>query len=143
MARNKEIVTSPRLLAMDLERQLIPGSFVHALRRQVERDLDLSAFDAGYANDQAGAAAYPPGGTAEGGVRYAQSLGIVGSRGIARTKPCRWSRTRRPRQRSGSPGWAARLPTAGLARGPSRRPSQCPAAFGPTPCQELFAAKKA
>jgi len=31
MARYKHIDTSPRLLPVDLERQLIPGSFEHAL----------------------------------------------------------------------------------------------------------------
>ena len=32
MARYKAIDTSPRFLAVDLEKQLLPGSFEHAVR---------------------------------------------------------------------------------------------------------------
>lgn len=83
MARYKTIDTSPRFLAVDLERQLIPGTFVHALNHLVDHGLDLSAFDARYANDRAGAAAYPPAVLVKI-VLYAYSLGIVSSRGIER-----------------------------------------------------------
>ena len=45
MARYKTIDTSPRFLAVDLEQQLIPGTFVHALNHLIDHGLDLSAFD--------------------------------------------------------------------------------------------------
>ena len=47
MARYKTIDTSPRFLAVDLERQLIPGTLVHALNHLIDNDLDLSVFDMG------------------------------------------------------------------------------------------------
>lgn len=83
MASYKTIDTSPRFLAVDLERQLIPGTFVHALNHLIEHELDLTSFDARYANDRAGAAAYPPAVLLKI-VLYAYSLGIVSSRGIER-----------------------------------------------------------
>lgn len=83
MARYKTIDTSPRFLAVDLEQQLIPGTFVHALNHLIEHSLDLSAFDTRYTNDRSGAAAYPPAVLLKI-VLYAYSLGIVSSRGIER-----------------------------------------------------------
>lgn len=61
MARYKHIDTSPRFLAVDLERQLLPGTFEHALHHLIEHELDLFAFDCRYRNDRTGAPAYPPG----------------------------------------------------------------------------------
>ena len=58
MARYKHIDTSPRFLAVDLERQLLPGTFEHALNHLVDRELDLSRFDARYKNDFTGASAH-------------------------------------------------------------------------------------
>jgi hypothetical protein len=46
MARHKHIDTSPQFLAVDLERQQLPGTLEHALHHLVDRELDLSAFDA-------------------------------------------------------------------------------------------------
>ena len=83
MARYKTIDTSPRFLAVDLEQQLIPGTFVHALNHLIDHGLDLSAFDTRYTNDRSGAAAYPPSVLLKI-VLYAYSLGIVSSRGIER-----------------------------------------------------------
>ena len=83
MARYKHIDTSPRFLAVDLERQLLPGSFEHALHHLIEHELDLSAFDVRYRNDRTGAPAYPPGLLLKV-VLFAYSRGIVGSRGIER-----------------------------------------------------------
>ena len=83
MARYKTIDTSPRFLAVDLERQLIPGTFVHALNRLIDNELDLSEFDARHSNDSSGAPAWPPAVLLKV-VLYAYSLGIVGSRGIER-----------------------------------------------------------
>jgi transposase len=60
MARYKPIDTSPRFIAVDLERQLLPGTFEHALNHLVDHQLDLSRFDTRYKNDFTGASAYPP-----------------------------------------------------------------------------------
>ena len=35
MARYKSVATSPRFLAIDPVRQLVPGTFEHALNRQI------------------------------------------------------------------------------------------------------------
>ena len=51
MARYKVIDTSPRFLAVDLEKQLLPGTFEHALNYLVDHKLDLHRFDARYKND--------------------------------------------------------------------------------------------
>jgi transposase len=83
MARYKPIDTSPRFLAVDLERQLHPGTFEHALNYLVDHELDLSRFDARYTNDLTGASAYPPGMLLKV-VLFAYSRGIVSSRGIER-----------------------------------------------------------
>jgi hypothetical protein len=58
MARYKHIDASPRFIAVDLERQLLPGTFEHALNYLVDQQLDLSRFDARYKNDLTGASAY-------------------------------------------------------------------------------------
>jgi len=83
MARYKPIDTSPRFLAVDLERQLLPGTFEHALNYLVDHQLDLSRFDARYKNDLTGAAAYPPAMLLKV-VLFAYSRGIVSSREIER-----------------------------------------------------------
>jgi len=83
MARYKHIDTSPRFIAVDLERQLHPGTFEHALNYLVDRELDLTRFDARYKNDFTGASAYPPAMLLKV-VLFAYSRGIVSSRGIER-----------------------------------------------------------
>lgn len=83
MARYKHIDTSPRFIAVDLERQLVPGTFEHALNYLIDHELDLSEFDARYRNDATGACAYPPGLLLKV-VLFAYSQGIVSSRGIER-----------------------------------------------------------
>ena len=60
MARCKHIDTSPRLLAVGLERQLLPGTFEHALIHLLDHELDLSGFAGRFRDDATGAAAYPP-----------------------------------------------------------------------------------
>jgi len=47
---------SPRFLAVDLQRQLLTGSFEHALNHLIDHELDLSSFDARFNNDATGAA---------------------------------------------------------------------------------------
>ena len=83
MARYKHIDTSPRLLPVDLEQQLLPGTFEHALNHLLDHEIDLSCFDARFCNDETGATAYPPGMLLKV-VLFAYSRGIVSSRSIER-----------------------------------------------------------
>ncbi len=83
MARYKIIDTSPRFLAVDLRKQLVPGTFEHALDWLVEHELDLRSFDARYKNDDDGAPAYPPGMLLKV-VLFAYSRGLISSRQIER-----------------------------------------------------------
>ena len=83
MARYKHIDTSPRFLAVDLQRQLIPGTFEHALCHLIDHEIDLSGFDSRYRNDLSGATAYPPAMLLKI-VLFAYSRGIVSSRAIER-----------------------------------------------------------
>ncbi|MGH8701432.1 MAG: IS1182 family transposase [Burkholderiales bacterium] len=82
MARYKHIDTQPKFLPVDLARQLLPGTFEHALNYLIDHELDLSAFDAHYRNDAEGAPAYPPAVLLKV-VLAAYAHGVVGSRGIA------------------------------------------------------------
>jgi len=82
MARYRHIDMSPRLLPVDLEAQLVPGSFAHALHHLVDQ-LDLSAFDAYYRNDDSGAPAHAPAMLLKA-VLLAYSQGMVSSRSIER-----------------------------------------------------------
>jgi len=81
MARYKHIDTSPRLLAVDLQRQLLPGTIEHALNHLLDHEIDLSRFDKRFKNDLVGASAYPPAMLLKV-VLFAYSQGIVSSRGI-------------------------------------------------------------
>ena len=83
MARYKHIDTSPRFIADDLQRLLLPGTFEHALNYLIDHEIDLSRFDARYKNDLTGAAAYPPAMLLKV-VLFAYSRGIVSSRDIER-----------------------------------------------------------
>ena len=76
MARYKHIDTSPRFLAVDLERQLLPGTFEHALNYLIDHEIDLKGFDTRYKNDLTGASAYPPAMLLKV-VLFAYSRGIV------------------------------------------------------------------
>lgn len=81
MARYKPIDTSPRFLAVDLKRQRLPGTFEHALDHLLDHEIDLSALDARFKNDETGASAYPPAMLLKV-ILFAYSQGIVRSRGI-------------------------------------------------------------
>ena len=83
MARYKHIDTSPRFLAVDLQRQLLPGTFEHAMNHLIDNELDLSGFDVRFKNDVTGAAAYPPAMLLKV-ILFAYSRGIVSSRNIER-----------------------------------------------------------
>jgi len=60
MARFKPIHKGLKLLPVDFDRQVIPGSFEHALCHLVDHELDLSAFHKRYKNEDEGAPAYDP-----------------------------------------------------------------------------------
>lgn len=83
MGRYKHIDTGPRLLAVDLSKQLLVGTFEHALNHLLDQGIDLSHFDQRYKNDAVGASAYPPAMLLKV-VLYAYSQGIITSRGIER-----------------------------------------------------------
>lgn len=80
MARYKQVDMSSRFLAVDLSRQILPGSFEFALSHLIDH-LNLSAFDARFRNDAAGAPAYCPAVLLKI-VLLAYSKGIVHSRDI-------------------------------------------------------------
>ena len=83
MARDKYIDTNPQFLAVDLARQLLPGTFEHALNHLLDHEVDLAHFDARFRNDATGAPAYPPAMLLKV-VLFAYSQGIVRSRAIER-----------------------------------------------------------
>ncbi len=80
MARYKYIDTNPRFLPVDLAKQLLPGTFEHAVHHLLEHTIDLSAFDIRFHNDVTGATAYPPSMLLQV-VLCAYAHGIVSSRG--------------------------------------------------------------
>ena len=82
MARYKEVDMRPRLLPVDLEAQLVPGTFAHALHHLID-ELDLAAFDARYRNDDNGAPAHDPAMLLRA-VLLGYSQGLVSSRHIER-----------------------------------------------------------
>ncbi len=83
MARYKPIDHNLQLWAVDLQAQLQPGTFEHALRQLIDEELDLSDFDARYCNDATGASAYAPAVLLKV-VLFAYSRGILSSRSIER-----------------------------------------------------------
>lgn len=83
MARYKRIDTSPRFLPVDLSRQLLPGSFEHALNYLLDHELDLRPLDRRFRNDDTGAPAYAPVMLLKV-VLFAYARGIVSSREIER-----------------------------------------------------------
>jgi transposase len=81
MPRFKPVDYSPRLLAVDLCRQLLPGTFAYALHHLLEHEIDLSEIESRYKNDEVGASAYEPRVLLKL-ILLAYSHGIVSSRGI-------------------------------------------------------------
>ena len=51
MARYKPIHQGVKLLAVDFDRQILPGTFEYALRHLVDHELDLEGFHQRYKND--------------------------------------------------------------------------------------------
>ena len=83
MARDTSLDTNPQCLSVDRARQLLPGTFEHALHHLRDYEVDLAHFDARFKNDATGAPAYPPAMLREV-VLFAYSQGIVRSRAIER-----------------------------------------------------------
>jgi len=81
MARFKPIHKGLKLLPVDFDRQVIPGSFEHALCHLIDHELDLSAFHARYKNDLEGASAFDPAVLIKI-ILLAYSRGIIHSRKI-------------------------------------------------------------
>jgi len=86
MARYKPIDRSPRFLPVVLADQIQPGTFEFALDQLVDRELDLTALDARFSNDEAGAPAYDPRVMLKI-VLLGYSRGLISSRSIE--KACR------------------------------------------------------
>jgi transposase len=81
MARYKPQDFNSLLLPVVLSEQIIPGTFAFALNYLVDHELDLSALDAQFKNDEVGASAYDPRVMLKI-VLLAYSQGIISSRGI-------------------------------------------------------------
>jgi transposase len=81
MPRFKPIHKGLKLLPVDFDRQVLPGSFEHALCYLVDHEFDLSGFHARYKNDDEGASAYDPAVLLKI-ILLAYSRGIVTSRKI-------------------------------------------------------------
>lgn len=79
MARFKPVHRGLKLLPVDFDQQVLPGSFEHALCYLVDHELDLSDFHARYCNDDEGAPAYDPAVLLKI-VLLAYSRGLVSSR---------------------------------------------------------------
>ncbi|MEW6037541.1 MAG: IS1182 family transposase [Pseudomonadota bacterium] len=81
MPRFKPVHQGLKLLPVDFDRQIQPGSFEHALCYLVDKELDLAPFHARYKNDDEGAPAYDPAVLLKI-ILLAYSRGIVSSRRI-------------------------------------------------------------
>jgi len=60
MPRYKPIERHSLMLAVDLDEQIVPGSYAFALDYLVDHELDLAPLDAQFKNDEVGASAYDP-----------------------------------------------------------------------------------
>ena len=83
MARYKIIDRSPRFLPVVLDAQLMSGSFEYALDYLIDHELDLSALDRRYRNDDTGSTAYDPRVLLKI-ILLAYSRGMISSRSIER-----------------------------------------------------------
>lgn len=79
MPRFKPVHRGLKLLPVDFDRQVQPGTFEFALCHLVDTTLDLIAFHARYANDEVGAPAFDPAVLLKI-VLLAYSRGLVSSR---------------------------------------------------------------
>lgn len=72
-----------KMVAVSYARQLLPGTFEHALSYLIDNEIDLSRFAERFRNDQTGAPAYDPAVLLKV-VLFAYSRGITSSRTMAR-----------------------------------------------------------
>ena len=49
-----------KMIAVSYDRQLLPGTFEHALSYLIDNEIDLGRFAARFRNDETGAPAYDP-----------------------------------------------------------------------------------
>lgn len=71
-----------KMIAISYARQLLPGSFEHALSYLIDNEIDLERFAARFKNDETGAPAYDPAVLLKV-VLFAYSRGITSSRSMA------------------------------------------------------------
>lgn len=83
MPRFKTPETGLKLIPVDFERQLQPGTFEFALVHLIDHDFDLSALRARYQNDAGGASAFDPA-TLLKIILLGYSRGLISSRSIER-----------------------------------------------------------
>jgi transposase len=81
MARYKERSQDNIMVPINLAEQLLPGTFEFTLNEIIDHQLDLSAFDAFYNNDEVGPKAYAPQAMLKI-ILYAYSKGLLSSRKI-------------------------------------------------------------
>ena len=81
MARDKPIDMSPKLIPVDFSRQILPGSFAYARCHLIDHEMELSAFESRWRNDEGGAPAYAPALLLKI-VLLAYSRGLVSSRAM-------------------------------------------------------------
>src|SRR5512143_846354 len=83
MAKYKEYDYSQgEIIPIRFDRQILPGTFEYSLHYLIDNEIDLSAFDLRYRNDETGAPAYDPAILLKI-ILYAYSRGITSSRKIA------------------------------------------------------------
>ena len=82
MPRYKPSDCHAMMLPVVLSEQIVPGSFAFALNYLVDHELDLSALDARFKNDEVGASAYDPRVMLKI-ILLAYSQGLISSRSIA------------------------------------------------------------
>lgn len=83
MPRFKLLHAGFKLIPVDFERQVLPGTFEHALCYLIDHEVDLSGLEARYRNDASGAPAFAPAVLLKI-VLLAYSRGLVSSRAIER-----------------------------------------------------------
>ena len=72
-----------KMVAVDFESQILPGTFEYTLAYLIDHKFDLSGLEARYKNDETGAPAYDPSILLKV-ILYAYSRGVTSSRAIAR-----------------------------------------------------------
>jgi transposase len=84
MAHYKETEKDQGLfITVNLNEQIVPGTYEYTLRHLIDKKLDLKIFDRKYNNDLTGAAAIKPGILLKA-ILYCYSLGVISSRKIAK-----------------------------------------------------------